>query len=1168
MNEPHTQSHTREGSTITRWVRGRYGWALPLATFVLVLLALFVIDRDRRADIEGARRTAQEQAERRAATLAEAIGREISLRLGALTAAKMRFTPVQDSVSERTFDAAVDSVTSTIAGLNAISVILPDGSVTPGAGATIGQPGYDPTVDSILRRPYLRARATRRATATGLLDLPVGRRIVIFDPVVTSDSVEVAAVLAAEVDPQAVLRVATSAPPVDTLNAPFYSLYGPDGTRINTVAAAPADWPRVERAITVADTEWSIRLAYQPVNVNAYSATRVATWITGLTLGLALAAILFFLRRTIMTQHEEIARREAAEREARRAAQESRERAREARELASQLEAAQRASERLSTSFDPDDVVELFLGGVAESLGADVASLYTFEEEGEVLVGRKRMVLRDIGPITDRLKREDIREVRAPVSMLPVLKETVGTGEPYVIEDARATGTSLPGAAGSPESAAASVTIPLLVGGHMVGVASWEVFSGPHAFEPSKIAFAQALAAPAAASLRSAELFSSLESARGRATREALRFGTVLDQMADGVVVVGREGRVELSNKAAQELLGLGLAEVPVRDWPSVFHIATIDGRQYPPSDFPLMRALRGERVERVSFILRSAAVGGERYISGSAAPITSVRGDMTGAAMVFRDVSDEHQYAEMLRHTNRELRKQAEILEQMNQQLREATAAKDQFLAVMSHELRTPINAVMGYADLLDLGVKGDLNPDQKSMLGRIRDTSKHLLGLINEVLDLAKIGSGQVDLVMSEIDVRPIIERAVSQVMPLANAKGLHLSFVEGEEDPDAPVVVLADETRLAQIIINLLSNAVKFTPSGKVEITLRRADERALVEVRDTGPGISPDQQDRIFEEFYQVDSGLARSTGGTGLGLSIARRFARLMGGDVRVESTVGEGSRFTVELPTPETTGAVPDHDSTMPVAVALDGGSGNVARLEARLNGRLRVLTTSDPAEVAATTRREAAELVVLDATAPDHGAWRAIGGMLADPKTCDARIVLLVPPASRQNGKVVDLGSLRVLVQPLVIEDLVQAIRDETDESDARVLAFGGDADQRRILGEALAAANFTISTTGEAKNALGRIEAEDPDVVLLDLLMTNGNALETLARMRAHPRLRFTPVIAYISPDYSEQDFEILEREVSEASRCRHVRTREPAELVSEAAEHRHHGSGILRS
>jgi PAS domain S-box-containing protein len=226
------------------------------------------------------------------------------------------------------------------------------------------------------------------------------------------------------------------------------------------------------------------------------------------------------------------------------------------------------------------------------------------------------------------------------------------------------------------------------------------------------------------------------------------------------------------------------------------------------------------------------------------------------------------------------------------------ANAAKGEFLAVMSHELRTPLNAIIGYADLLDAGVSGELNQAQRDQLGRIRVGSRHLLRLIEEVLLFSRLEAGREEVHREGVDLGVLAQEAAALVEPLARAKGLEFRV----QVPAEPVRVVTDAGKVHQIVLNLLSNAVKFTDEGEVSLSLAREDGRAVLRVNDTGIGIAEENLDRIWDAFSQVEQAPTRRVGGTGLGLSVTRNLARLLGGDVSVESIPGRGSAFTLRLP--------------------------------------------------------------------------------------------------------------------------------------------------------------------------------------------------------------------------------------------------------------------------
>jgi PAS domain S-box-containing protein len=369
-------------------------------------------------------------------------------------------------------------------------------------------------------------------------------------------------------------------------------------------------------------------------------------------------------------------------------------------------------------------------------------------------------------------------------------------------------------------------------------------------------------------------------------------FGAVLAQMADGVIVADADGRITYVNAAAARLHGgVHALAVPLEAWGATYHLFTMDGLPHPPRALPLARAVAGETVVDARWRVRRPD-GTEIVAQGSATPLHGPAGEPAGAVLVLRDATAEH-----------EARAAAEA----------ASQAKSQFLATTSHEIRTPINAILGYTDLLELGIPGPLTAEQRTYLERVRRSSRHLLAIVNQVLDLSKIEAGRMVTRVRPARAGEAADAAVALVESQARARGVTLT---GACLGDCEIAYLGDPDRVEQILINLLANAIKFTEAGgSVTLTcglarVPSADAEVdphdrgwmYYRVEDTGIGIAPGQLAAVFEPFVQAEQGHTRVHEGTGLGLAIARRLARLMGGDVTVRSTVGEGATFFLWLP--------------------------------------------------------------------------------------------------------------------------------------------------------------------------------------------------------------------------------------------------------------------------
>ena len=384
--------------------------------------------------------------------------------------------------------------------------------------------------------------------------------------------------------------------------------------------------------------------------------------------------------------------------------------------------------------------------------------------------------------------------------------------------------------------------------------------------------------------------------------RPAASLRAIIERLPDGIVIVDHQGSIRFANPAAELLFDRGAHEL----------VGTAFG-------FALVV---GETTE-IEIVQR----GGGGVVHAELRVVETEWDDEQVELVSLRDVTDRKEAEERSKQLafEREARLEAEA----------ASRAKSEFLAIMSHELRTPLNAVLGYSELLELGISGPLTDKMREQVGRIRMSAKHLLGLVNDILDLAKVEAGRLSVSSAPASSAATISAAIALIQPQAAAGGLDLAIAEISEP--CPIY-LGDDERVRQVIVNLLSNAVKFTASGgritvacaltnTPDSSARLQPNRQYVAFRvsDTGSGIAEEKLLAIFDPFVQADSGHSRSREGSGLGLTISRRLARLMGGDLTVATKVGEGSTFTLWLPADE-------HSKDVHVQPAIAGEEATVQR--------------------------------------------------------------------------------------------------------------------------------------------------------------------------------------------------------------------------------------------
>ncbi|MFN3728508.1 MAG: response regulator [Fimbriimonadaceae bacterium] len=489
------------------------------------------------------------------------------------------------------------------------------------------------------------------------------------------------------------------------------------------------------------------------------------------------------------------------------------------------------------------------------------------------------------------------------------------------------------------------------------------------------------------------------------------------------------------------------------------------------------------------------------------------------------------------VRERTSELQRAVVDLKLAREEAEGANRSKSIFLANMSHELRTPLNAVIGYGEMLLEDARADGNDALAEDLTRIHSAGKHLLELINAVLDLSKIEAGKMELFIEEFDVRQMVGGVQSIVTPLMLKNGNRFRV---EVAPEVGSMQ-ADVTKVRQSLLNLLSNAAKFTSQGEVslEVRLIRTDGRECIEfaVTDTGIGMTPDQTSRLFEQFTQADASTTRKYGGTGLGLAISRSFCRMMGGDVTVVSEPGVGSTFTMSVPVRvekvevASEASVVESAGLSTVLVIDDDATARdlVRRRLARENYRVFTAATGrEGLELAESVRPD---VILLDVMMPEMDGWTVLRSLKESEETKAIPVVMLSMIHNRELG--LALGATEYLVKPVEREALVRVLRRVTpSDGVVRVLVVDDEPDARALIRQVMERHGGVVFEAVTGVEALAQINQEPVDLVVLDIMMPEMDGFEFLDRLRADARYDDTPVVVLTAKELTQDEFERLKR------------------------------------
>jgi PAS domain S-box-containing protein len=609
------------------------------------------------------------------------------------------------------------------------------------------------------------------------------------------------------------------------------------------------------------------------------------------------------------------------------------------------------------------------------------------------------------------------------------------------------------------------------------------------------------------------------------------RIRAIMDATPNAVITIDDGGIVVSANPGVESIFGYKPTDLEGRN----VNVLMMEPDRSNHDDY--LRRF-GETGESDLIGVRRELVG--RTKSGEAFPIDLDVSETSGPrgrifVGVIRDISEQK-------------RAEQEILD-AREEAESANRAKSAFLANMSHELRTPMNAIIGYSEMLEEEMVEEELETFVPDLQKINHAGKHLLSLINDILDLSKIEAGRMDLFLERFDLDQMLTESMTTIEPLVAKNGNRL-----ETDFEGNLgTICVDLIKTRQALFNLMSNAAKFTHEGVITVRARRTpdskggEDRITIAVADTGIGIAEDKIESLFEEFTQADESTTRNYGGTGLGLTISRRFCHMMGGDISVKSVLGQGTTFTIDLPA-----KVDALEAAKNVAVENENqGSERRQQIEAPATGGILVIDdeadardllrrtfekdgyavtlASDGESGIEIARRTRPAIITLDVMMRGLDGWAVLRRLKADPELCNIPVIMVSIIKDKAMG--FTLGAAEYLSKP-VDRDLLLRLAHRYSEPGRGdlVLVVEDDPSTRELIRRTLEGQDLRVVEAENGRMALDRMKEETPALIVLDLMMPVMDGFEFLQQLRRSEAWREVPVVVLTAKDLSQEEREIL--------------------------------------